>query len=375
MPTTTSLIVPTFNRPRDVARCLRAAAPGFDEVIVIEQGDLTRTRRIVEQFGDLPVTVLSHPKPSAAAARNAGIAHARGDLLFFVDDDSELDRGCIAAARACFERHPRAVGLTGPMTVQSRLRASAAEGPGSRRFAPAAGEDAGAPGLPRRFLARAAFAVRRIWRAALYRALLVSPLWRNRVLRSGAWGLRLAWRRPRLHAVEWLHGGHCVFRRRVFDEGFRFHPDFIRWSYCEDVMLSYAVRKRYGPGSLLFVPDFRQVHRESPETSLSDDAAVRMIVVHRFVFWHAEVYRGSRFNFLCYLLGQAGLAVVLLHESAGPRRRTLRTAWTAWRFLMRHWREVAQGRIDYGRFILHGTVAPAADGHDGPVGSGSVAGA
>ena len=332
---TTSLIVPTFNRPRDLARCLRAAArvePGFDEIVVVEQGDVERAQRVADRFGGLPLTVLSHPAPSAAAARNAGIAHARGDLLFLVDDDSELGRDCIAAARAGFERHPRAVGLTGPMAVPSRRPASAP--------------------------ARAAFAVRRLWRAGLYRALLVSPLWRNRVLRSGAWGQRPASRRPRLHAVEWLHGGHCVLRRRVFDEGFRFNPDFVRWSYCEDVMLSYAVRKRYGPGSLLFVPGFRQVHHESPETSLSDDGAVRMIVVHRFAFWHAEVYRGSWFNFLCYLVGQIGLGAVLLHQRAGRRRETLRTAWTAWRFLLRHWRDVARGRIDYGHFILHGAAPP-----------------
>ena len=338
---TTSLIVPTFNRPRDLARCLRAAeraAPGFDEILVVEQGDAERTRRIAERFESLPVTVLSHPQPSAAAARNAGIERARGDFLFLVDDDSELGPGCIAAARACFDRHPHAVGLTGPMAVPSRQPASA--------------------------LARAAFAVRRLWRAGLYRALLVSPLWRNRVLRSGAWGQRPASRRRRLHAVEWLHGGHCVLRRQVFDDGFRFNPDFVRWSYCEDVMLSYAVRKRYGPGSLLFVPDFRQVHHESPETSLSDDAAVRMIVVHRFAFWHAEVYRGSRLNFLCYLLGQVGLGAVLLHQSAGRRRQALRAAWTAWRFLLRHWRDVARGRIDYDRFIVDGAAPRRRDRRD-----------
>ena len=338
---TTSLIVPTFDRPRDLARCLRAAArvePGFDEIVVVEQGDVERAQRVADRFGGLPVTVLPHPTPSAAAARNAGIAHARGDLLFLVDDDSELGPDCIAAARACFDRHPRAVGLTGPMAVPSRRPASA--------------------------LARAAFAVRRLWRAGLYRALLVSPLWRNRVLRSGAWGQRPASRRPRLHAVEWLHGGHCVFRRRVFDDGFRFNPDFVRWSYGEDVMLSYAIRKRYGRGSLLFVPGFRQVHHESPETSLSDDAAVRMIVVHRFVFWHAEVYRGSWFNFLCYLLGQVGLGTVLLHQSAGRRRQALRAAWTAWRFLLRHWRDVARGRIDYDRFIVDGAAPRRRDRRD-----------
>ena len=339
-PGTTTLIVPTFDRPRDLARCLRAAdrvVPGFDEIVVVEQGDVERTRQVAERFGGLPVTVLFHPRPSLAEARNVGIAHARGDLLFLVDDDSELGPDCIAAARAGFERHPRAVGLTGPMAVPSSRPAS---GP-----------------------ARAAFAVRRLCRAGLYRALLVSPLWRNRVLRSGAWGQGPPRLRRRLHAVEWLHGGHCVLRRRVFDDGFRCNPDFVRWSYCEDVMLSYAVLKRYGPGSLLFVPGFRQVHHESPETSLSEDAAVRMIVVHRFVFWHAEVYRGSRFNFLCYLLGQVGLGVVLLHQRPGRRRRTLRTAWTAWRFLLRHWRDIAHGRIDYGSFILHGT-APRREAHD-----------
>ena len=332
MSASASLVIPTFNRPDDLARCLRAVervVPGFDEIIVVEQGDVRRTRQVVERFGGLPVTVVLLPDPSAARARNLGIARARGDWLFFVDDDSEPAPGCIAAARDVFERHPRVVGLTGPMAVASRRPASRS--------------------------ARIAGAVRRVWRGALYRTLLVSSLCRNRVLRSGAWGSRPAWPRPGLHAVEWLPGGHCVYRRQVFDAGFRFPADFIRWSYCEDILLSHRIHKRYGPGALLFVPDFRQVHHESPETSLTGDAAVRMIVVHRFVFWRAEVYRGSWFNLLCYLYGQLGLGVVLLHNRTSSRRRTLQTAWSAWRFLLRRRNDIVRRRIDFGHFILHGT--------------------
>ena len=47
---TTSLIVATVDRWGDLVRCLASVArlrPGFDEVIVVGQGDEARTREVV----------------------------------------------------------------------------------------------------------------------------------------------------------------------------------------------------------------------------------------------------------------------------------------------------------------------------------------
>ena len=326
--TRTSLVIPTLDRPDALARCLRSierVKPGFDEIIVVAAGDVGQVRRAAAGREGLPVTVLRHDVSSITAQRNAGLERAKGDFVFFVDDDTELPVDYVEAALDAFRRHPRAVGLTGAVR----------RGSGALRR-----------GAARHYLHR-----------LLYTLLLVHAWRGNRVLRSGS--NCFAWDAPATscapHAVQWLPGCHCAFRREVFDDGFRYNADFVRWSFGEDVMLSYGVHKHYGPGSLRFEPTFALTHHEHPDGSLPSDAAVRMMVIYRFLFWQAEVYGGSPLNLLCYLAGQPGF--VLFHwagPSATDRWRKLRVALAAYAFLLRRGRAAVRGRVDYNGFILDG---------------------
>ncbi len=321
----TSLIVPTLNRPDDVVRLLRSVErldPGFDEIILVEQGDARRTRAVADRFPALAITVATLAEPSAARARNAGVERAGGDYVFFIDDDTELPPDYVRAALDGFGAHPEALGLTGTMRHGVPVRHSAA---------------------------------RRLFHRCLYTLLLVQAWRSNRVLRSGINCFARGAPEPPCpaHEVEWLPGCHAAYRRRVFDEGLRFDPVFVRWGFCNDTMLSYQVHKRYGPGSLRFEPAFALVHHESPDGSQSAEEAVRMMVVDQFVFWRREVYRGSPLNLLCYLAAQPGF--VLFHwagRCSTGRLRSLRAAAWAYLFLLRRWREVADGRVEYHRFLL-----------------------
>ena len=51
------------------------------------------------------------------ASRNRGAAVAKGDYLFFLDDDNVLDASAIVEMLATFERHPEA-GLVGALSIQ-----------------------------------------------------------------------------------------------------------------------------------------------------------------------------------------------------------------------------------------------------------------
>ena len=328
----TSLIIPTLGRRQDLVRCLDSVArlrPGFDEVIVVDQGGGRGAREVIDGFPELRATLVSLPAPSLPRARNAGIERAQGDCVFFVDDDTELSPGYVAAALSAFRRYPDAVGLTGPAPSPPSV------------------------GVPPRL------------KHGLYALLLVFSWRRNRVLRSGSNSFAHGAAAARPHEAQWLHGCSMVYRRRVFEDGIRCNTDLAGWAFGEDVELSYRVSKRYGRGALLYVPELALTHHSTEDPSdpegrgPSAEALVRMKVVYRFLFWRREVYRGSAFNLLCYLWGQPGFVLyhLLFHLRARNRWRILRTAASAYGFLLSRRSTVLRDPAATNRFILHGTLA------------------
>ena len=111
-----SVVVPTFNRPDLLERCLEALVrqdvdPRTYEIVVADDAASTETQRQVEawvkqcaptgpEIRYLPVRQTQGP----AAARNAGWRSARGRVIAFTDDDclpepGWLRAGCDAIAR------------------------------------------------------------------------------------------------------------------------------------------------------------------------------------------------------------------------------------------------------------------------------------
>ena len=96
-----SVIVPTYQRCDSAARLLRALtqqtlAPEWYEVIISIDGSHDGTLEMVEAFA-APYQ-LSHVWQSnngRAAARNAGIRRAQGEVLIFFDDDMEPAPNCL----------------------------------------------------------------------------------------------------------------------------------------------------------------------------------------------------------------------------------------------------------------------------------------
>ena len=97
-----SVIVPTYQRCDSVARLLRALAqqtlaPEAYEVIISIDGSRDGTREMVEAFAALyQLSAIWRANRGRAAARNAGIRLAQGEVLIFFDDDMEPSPDCLA---------------------------------------------------------------------------------------------------------------------------------------------------------------------------------------------------------------------------------------------------------------------------------------
>lgn len=91
-----SIIIPTYNESEDLKNCLESLGnqkyPNF-EIIVVDDGSTDDTLEILSNLKNtLPkfnYYVQNHK--GAGAARNNGVAHAKGDILVFVDADMTFD--------------------------------------------------------------------------------------------------------------------------------------------------------------------------------------------------------------------------------------------------------------------------------------------
>lgn len=117
-----SVIIPTFNRAEMVVRCvasvLATGHPDLEVIVVDDCSPDDTAERIRREFGGRPdVRYVRNERNSfQAVSRNRGRRMARGEHLFFLDDDNLVDRDVFRELLAVFGRHPQA-GLVAPMAV------------------------------------------------------------------------------------------------------------------------------------------------------------------------------------------------------------------------------------------------------------------
>ena len=107
-----SVVIPTWNRVRLVCEAIDSVLGqknGEVEVIVIDDGATDDTAEVVERRFGSSIKLLRMPRQGGvAAARNAGVRLANGELLAFLDSDDLWLPGKLDAELAVLERFPDA---------------------------------------------------------------------------------------------------------------------------------------------------------------------------------------------------------------------------------------------------------------------------
>jgi glycosyltransferase involved in cell wall biosynthesis len=91
----TSVVVPTRDRPEKLRRCL-AALGGAHEVVVVDDGSRAAAS-VAEVVAAAGARLVRLEGRGPAAARNAGARAAAGEVVCFTDDDCEPGPGWVAA--------------------------------------------------------------------------------------------------------------------------------------------------------------------------------------------------------------------------------------------------------------------------------------
>lgn len=110
-----SVIIPTFNRPTDLDRCLAALArldyPRDEfEVIVVDDGGHADLAAVLARHRELiRLTLLRQTNSGPGPARNLGTEHASGAFVAFIDDDCAALPEWLRALEAAVTKSPEAL--------------------------------------------------------------------------------------------------------------------------------------------------------------------------------------------------------------------------------------------------------------------------
>jgi glycosyltransferase involved in cell wall biosynthesis len=107
-----SVVIPTYNRPERLTRCLQSIAQldyptACFEVIIVDDGSEVVLDTVVAPFEtQLQLSLIRQTNSGPAAARNTGAKHAKGQFLAFTDDDCTPAPDWLKSLEAAFQATP-----------------------------------------------------------------------------------------------------------------------------------------------------------------------------------------------------------------------------------------------------------------------------
>jgi GT2 family glycosyltransferase len=222
-----SVVICTLDRRQDLLRCfdswLRQDPPPL-EIVIVHGGPSNDLEQRLRELIDGTGVAFSYERmpPSLVRQRNAGILMARGDVVFFADDDAVYLEGYAAAVLAVYEadREGTVGGVQG--TIAN-------------------------PGNPP------------ATRSRLANIFLLTRLNGDGTLQASGWPA-FCTPRPTLTRVDVFSGPAMSFRREVLAE-FRFDEALAVYYVGDDFELAYRVSRDY---QLFQTPGAQVMHYSSP---------------------------------------------------------------------------------------------------------------
>jgi glycosyltransferase involved in cell wall biosynthesis len=118
-----SVIVPTYNRVKDLDECLDSIIAQTKlpkEVLVIDNGMDARTKDLIErrerefeEKGIILKYVKNEIENSLTVAKNIAVKYSTGDIMSFLDDDLVLDKTYYEEILKIYREKPNPLGVDG----------------------------------------------------------------------------------------------------------------------------------------------------------------------------------------------------------------------------------------------------------------------
>ncbi|MBC9032930.1 glycosyltransferase family 2 protein [Sphingomonas sp. JC676] len=295
-----SIVIVCWNK-RDASRAclasLRAAPPTTDhEIILVDNGSSDDTAAMVrEQFPHVNL-VSSSTNLGFAGGANLGAAHARGEQLLFLNNDTKVPPGAIDALAAFARERPEAR-IWGGRTLRPDGRINPTE----------------------------SLALPTLWGSFCVASGLAALFPGSRMLNSESYG---GWKRDTVREVGMIAGCFMLIGRRFFKELGGFDTRFFL--YGEDVDLNIRARER--GARPLFTPHASIVHAGGESSRPEDMWTYLLSAKLELARRHLGPVRG-RLAAACLIRGSQLRSVVLTLAAIpirrlAPKRDIWRVVWS-----------------------------------------------
>ncbi len=104
-----SVVIPLYNKEETIERAIQSVlrqSLAADEIIVVDDGSTDRSLEKIEQTDCPTLRIVRQSNQGVSAARNRGIAEAKGDFVAFLDADDEWHEDFLATMQRLFDLHP-----------------------------------------------------------------------------------------------------------------------------------------------------------------------------------------------------------------------------------------------------------------------------
>src|ERR1700675_1618753 len=117
-----SIIVPTYNRANSLGLTLESLINQSYkkhnyEIIVVDNNSTDDTRKLIEEWQKKsvapPIKYLFEPRQGVHYARNAAFKHAKGEILYYTDDDMIADADLLKEIVKPFGYNSKTASVTG----------------------------------------------------------------------------------------------------------------------------------------------------------------------------------------------------------------------------------------------------------------------
>ncbi len=284
-----SVIIPTLNRQELLKKSIKAILDNsflVDEILILEQWNIEKTKDVLLVFNsilkikNIKLEILFFQEKSASKARNYWVSKALWDIIYFIDDDLEINKNYIKIAYD-FLKNNKDVKIVSWKDKNAKIPKNS-------------------------FL-------KQLIRVLTYQDIF----WNKRVVLKNAQNIvRFNFNKPTIS--QWA-SGTMVIKKEVFNN-FSFPKGFLRWSYSEDVYFSYQVYKKYWEWSIYFLPNLIFNHIKSDINRIQNDEVFKMMILYRFILWIDLIYNNSFLNFLAYVYWEFFRFIFIIKNSKNKKQ-------------------------------------------------------